>query len=319
MTQQGLNPWGDTLSKEDPKDKNEKTAIVITEKFEFAKTTQNYEPFLIHISGRETGRMHQIMGKSSKIGRDASCQIVVDDPHVSRIHAEFIRRGDKDLIVRDLDSLNGVRVNGIPVKEQALNDGDKIQIGSRLSFKFRFQDAEDQNYHQNLFLAANLDGLTQLYNKSYFIDALSKEFSFSRRNRQPLSLIMFDIDYFKKINDTFGHMAGDLVLKTIGSLITKSVRLENIACRYGGEEFAIVLRQVNGELAHMIAERLRKQIENEKIAFRGKPIQVTISLGIATYESGNFDTIEDFIQCADENLYSAKELGRNRTILKRSA
>ncbi len=198
-------------------------------------------------------------------------------------------------------------------------DGDKLLIGTRLYFKFCYQDSVEQNYQQNLFRAANIDSLTQLYNKKFFIDVLSKEFSFSRRNNQPLSLLMLDLDYFKKINDSFGHIAGDLVLKSIGQYLLKHLRLENISCRYGGEEFAIILRNVAGDIAHTIAERLRKAIEMEKIVFRGKPIQVTVSIGIATLEGNNFNTIEDLIQYADERLYEAKEQGRNRTIFKNAA
>jgi diguanylate cyclase (GGDEF)-like protein len=216
-------------------------------------------------------------------------------------------------------STNGVFVNGKKITEQQLCDGDKVLIGTRLYFKFCFQDAVDQSYQQNLFRAANIDGLTQLYNKKYFVDALSKEFSFSRRNNQALSLMMIDIDHFKKVNDTFGHMAGDLVLKTVGQFLSKNLRLENIGCRYGGEEFAIILRNVGSELAWGIAERLRASIEAEKINYRGKIIRVTISIGIATLEGTNFDTIEDLIQKADECLYEAKEKGRNQTAAKKAA
>ncbi len=293
--------------------------MIITEKVDLTERPNSYEPYLIQISGRETGQMYNLTGRSIKLGRDPTCQIMLDDPHVSRVHAEIICKKDAQISIRDAGSTNGVFVNGRRITEQSLQDGDKILIGTRLYFKFCFQDAVDQNYQQNLFRAANIDGLTQLYNKKYFIDILSKEFSFSRRNNNPLSLMMIDIDHFKKINDTHGHMAGDLALKTIGQILTKNLRLENIACRYGGEEFAIILRNVGPELAHTIAERLRTSIEQEKVSYRGKTIQITASIGISTYDKENFATIEDLIQSADELLYEAKELGRNRTILKKAA
>ena len=303
----------------DKTNKSEKTVIVITEKSDLRQSGNSYEPYLIQISGRETGQMYHLTGRTIRIGREPNCQVMLDDPHISRQHAEILCRGEQDITIRDMGSTNGVFVNGKKVTEQQLRDGDKILIGTRLYFKFVYQDAVDQNYQQNLFRAANIDGLTQLYNKKYFVDALSKEFSFSRRNRQPLGLMMIDIDHFKKVNDTLGHMAGDLVLKSLGSFFTKNLRLENIACRYGGEEFAIILRNVNADLALMIAERLRKQVEAEKIVYRGKEIRLTISIGIATLDGSNFETIEDLIQKADENLYSAKEGGRNRTVLKKAA
>ncbi len=309
----------ETASVSDKDNKSDKT-MIITEKVDLTERTAHHEPYLIQISGRETGQMHALTGgKTVKIGRDPTCQIILDDPHVSRNHAEIFSR-EGNIHIRDAGSTNGVFVNGKRVTgEQSLGDGDKILIGTRLYFKFCYQDAVDQNYQQNLFRAANIDGLTQLYNKKYFIDVLSKEFSFSRRGKQPLSLMMIDIDYFKKINDTYGHMAGDLVLKSIGQYLQKHLRLENIACRYGGEEFAIILRNVGSELAANIGERLRAAIEMEKMHYRGKDIKVTISVGIATLENQNFETIEDLIQKADQYLYEAKEGGRNRTVWNRAA
>lgn len=306
------------MSDKDGKTNFDRT-VVITEKTDLNERSTTYEPYLIQISGRETGQMYNLAGRTVRIGRDPTCQIILEDPHISRNHAEIFYRNGNEITIRDVGSTNGVFVNGKKISEQVLADGDKILIGTRLYFKFCYQDAVDQNYQQNLFRAANIDGLTQLYNKKYFIDALSKEFSFSRRNGQPLSLMMVDIDHFKKVNDTYGHMAGDLVLKVIGLYLQKNLRLENVACRYGGEEFAIILRNVNAEVALFIAERLRKAIEAEKIMHRGKPIQITISIGIATLEGNNFQTIEDLIQKADEHLYEAKEGGRNRTIVKKAA
>jgi len=297
---------------------NADRTIIITEKVDLRERSVSYEPYLIQISGRETGQMYHLTGRTVRIGRDPSCQITLEDPHISRNHAEIICRSPTEIVIRDVGSTNGVFVNGKRVSEQLLTDGDKILIGTRLYFKFCYQDAVDQNYQQNLFRAANIDGLTQLYNKKYFIDVLSKEFSFSKRNNQPLSLIMADVDHFKKVNDTYGHMAGDLVLKCVGQYLQKNLRLENICCRYGGEEFAVILRNVNGDLAYVIGERIRTSIEAEKINYRGKTIQVTVSIGIATLEDEEFETIEDLIQRADEHLYEAKEGGRNRTIMKQS-
>jgi len=305
------------VSDKDDGEIREKT-VIITEKVEIADRAVAYEPYLIQISGRETGQMFNLTGKTVTLGRDATCQIVLDDPHISRAHAQITCNGS-DVVIKDLGSTNGIFVNGKKVTEQALLDGDKILIGTRMYFKFEFQDAVDQNYQQNLFRAANMDSLTQLYNKKYFIDALNKEFSFSRRNTQPLSLLMIDIDHFKAVNDNHGHMAGDLVLKSVGQYLMKNLRLENVAARYGGEEFAIILRNVHGEMAMVIAERLRKSIENERIVYRGKILQVTVSIGVATLEGKNFETLEDLIRFADENLYEAKESGRNRIVVKKAA
>ena len=275
---------------------------------------QKVEPFLIQLSGRETGQNYNLSGSARKrIGRDASCEICVDDPHVSRVHAEFVQVEGK-LAMRDLGSTNGIFINGNRIKEQVLNDGDKILVGTRLYFRFAYQDAQDQNYQQNLFKAANMDAMTQLYNKKYFLDALPKEMSFARRANERLSLLIMDIDFFKKINDTYGHLAGDTVLKAVGAHLSKHVRLENIAARYGGEEFAIILRNCNTELAHTVAERLRTTLEAAPVTIAQAQIPVTMSIGVATLFNDNYKTIEEFIQAADERLYEAKQTGRNRTV-----
>lgn len=307
----------ETVVSDDSKYSGEKT-IIITEKVDLnARPNQGAEPYLIQISGRETGQTYRLSGELMKIGRDPACAIALDDPHISRLHAEIGIKASGDVYLRDIGSTNGVFVNGKRVTEHTLTEGDKILIGTRLYFKFAYQDAVDQKYQQNLFQAANNDSLTQLYNKKYFLDVLAKEFSFSRRDKQPLSLLMVDIDHFKAVNDTYGHLAGDQVLKAVGQTLVKSLRLENVACRYGGEEFGVILRNVSGELAHTVAERLRLAIAAEVVTFKDKKISISVSVGVATLFSENFATFEDLLQRADEFLYEAKAAGRNRTVTEK--
>ncbi len=271
------------------------------------------EPFFHQLSGRETGRSFNLKSKVTKIGRDTTCEISVDDPHVSRVHA-VVKETEDGIFIRDLESTNGVFVNGNKVTEQRLTDGDKILVGTRLYFRFSYQDALDKNFQQALFNAANMDSLTQLYNKKYFVDVLPKEMSFSRRSKEPLSLMMLDVDFFKKVNDTYGHLAGDAVLKNVGLQLQKHVRLENVACRYGGEEFAVILRNCGPSLGFTVAERIRATIEKESVSFKEHSIAVTISAGIATFTDDCFATMDDFIQRADDYLYEAKRGGRNRIV-----
>jgi diguanylate cyclase (GGDEF)-like protein len=124
---------------------------------------------------------------------------------------------------------------------------------------------------------------------------------------------MMDVDFFKKINDSHGHLAGDKVLKLLGQVLTKQLRLENIACRFGGEEFGIILRGANPEMALQVGERIRKQVEIQKVSYRNREFQFTVSVGIATFDGKNFSTSEELMQKADELLYQAKQQGRNRT------
>jgi diguanylate cyclase (GGDEF)-like protein len=130
---------------------------------------------------------------------------------------------------------------------------------------------------------------------------------------QPLSLLMIDIDFFKKINDNYGHIVGDKVLKLVGSIFAANLRLENIASRFGGEEFAILLRGVNAEKALQVGERLRGLIEQQKVVSKNRQLHFTISVGVATFNGSNFATSEELLLKADDLLYEAKQNGRNKT------
>lgn len=306
------------MSINDENDNNGERTVIVSTKGEQKDTKSKLEPCLIQISGRQTGHQIILTNRHLKIGRESTCEISVDDPHVSRIHAEIFWQDGKP-VIRDLGSTNGVIVNGQRVQEHALNDNDKILVGTRLYFKFTYQDSQEQSYQQTLFNAANIDTLTSLYSRKFFQDILAKEFSYAKRTKQPLSLMMVDIDFFKKINDTYGHLGGDEVLRKVGQMFKTSLRMENIASRFGGEEFAIILRNVHSALALQIAERLRTAVAAEAIPFKEKRIPITISIGVATMDADNFDTGEDLIQAADESLYEAKETGRNKTVVKKAA
>lgn len=162
----------------------------------------------------------------------------------------------------------------------------------------------------NWHIMANKDGLTNLWNQRYFKDYLTKEIDKSKRYKNKLSLIMMDVDFFKKFNDTYGHQTGDIVLKTVAALLIKNVRNTDVAARYGGEEFAIIMPMTDELGAKIFAERLRKNIEELKILdINGNPVRkVTASLGVASYEDG---ALSDFIEKTDMALYTCKERGRN--------
>lgn len=154
------------------------------------------------------------------------------------------------------------------------------------------------------------DSMTKLYNHHYFVKRLEEEVYLSRKYSTKLSLIMFDIDHFKKINDTYGHQVGDLVLIEVANLLKEFVRATDICGRYGGEEFGIIMPNTNLKGAKIIAERLREDIANHKIFVLDKSISVTCSFGVA---ENNFDeSVEDFLYRADKMLYTAKNMGRNK-------
>jgi diguanylate cyclase (GGDEF)-like protein len=159
---------------------------------------------------------------------------------------------------------------------------------------------------------ANRDGLTGLYNHRYFHEKLSQDFLRAKRYHEYLSCILFDIDHFKKFNDTYGHQTGDVVLKALASVIERSTRESDVAARYGGEEFAIVLYHTDRRAAYEAAERLRQAVESNEVEDNGNVLRVTISLGIATFPHEKIHDSKELIEYADQALYKAKENGRNR-------
>ena len=156
-----------------------------------------------------------------------------------------------------------------------------------------------------------IDGLTGAFNRRYLEDTLSKDFDKFERYNHIFSIIMIDIDHFKKINDTYGHQAGDEVLKFLVKKIKENIRKFDIVARYGGEEFCIVLYETNKDNAIILAERLRNLIQNSKVKFQDKIIKFTISLGVSTVNK-TMKNYEELIRKADAALYRAKNSGRNR-------
>ncbi|MGQ0504777.1 MAG: diguanylate cyclase [Myxococcaceae bacterium] len=258
------------------------------------------------------GRMHKLETAEVVLGRSAEAHFQVEDDGISRKHAKIVRGASGGYQVVDLGSTNGTYLNGNKVDMASLNDGDKIQIGTNTVLKFSLQDELEEQYQRSIYESATRDGLTRLYNRKFFIDSLKKEFAYCLRHRVNLSLVMFDVDHFKKINDTFGHQAGDFVLAKIAQKINEAVRSEDVLARYGGEEFALMLRESSEEKAAICAERCRRAIDGYNFVFSGTPIRATISLGVATLTDSDFSEPEELIASADKYLYRAKKAGRNR-------
>ncbi len=278
--------------------------------------------YLIVINGKSVGKMFKLSADTVVIGRAPTNEILIDDEGVSRKHA-YVERAAAGLVLVDGEmmagggikpSTNGVFVNGARVERHLLADGDKVQLGSSTILKFSFQDEVEERAQKQIYEMATRDGLTAAYNKKYFADQLKTDFAFYHRHiERPLSLVLFDIDFFKKLNDGFGHQAGDYVLKSLAAIVQKALRTEDIFARYGGEEFGIILRDTDGEKAYIICERIRRSIENFQFTYDGKRLPVTISMGVATLASQNYQNPKALVKAADEYLYAAKHNGRNRT------
>ncbi len=183
-----------------------------------------------------------------------------------------------------------------------------------MAARLEAKDAELQRVLAELREQAMTDPLTGLYNRRYFSDALNRELAKANRTGSPVSVIFMDLDLFKKVNDTWGHAAGDAVLKAIGALIRKGVRGSDIAARHGGEEFAMLMPQTSGAVVVQRAEALRREIESMEVPYDGENLRVSASFGVA--EGGaHTGSPADLMKAVDEALYAAKAAGRNQVVL----
>jgi diguanylate cyclase (GGDEF)-like protein len=264
---------------------------------------------LIVLTGDSIGRIYRLEKSSIVIGRAADCDIVLTDAGVSRKHARLIQSPSRRVVLEDLGSRNGSFVNGEPCSGHSLNDGDRIQIGSITILKFSYQDELEDKLSRQLYESAVRDALTDAYNKRFFIEELGRAVSYARRRNEPLSIIVLDVDHFKRLNDTHGHLAGDAVLKQLAARLMATLRHEEVMCRIGGEEFAVIARGTNEKSAAVLAERLRTIAEETTVPYQATEIRATISLGFDTL--GAHRTGEELVEAADRALYAAKRAGRN--------
>jgi len=291
----------------------EKTSVFVVPELLSKGRKQN--AYLIVISAKSAasiGRMFKLEQQEIVLGRSVEATFQVEDDGISRKHAKLVLGPTGQYQLVDLGSTNGTYLNGTRVEIAELTDGDKIQLGSNTVLKFSLQDQLEEQYQRSIYESATRDGLTRIFNKKYFMDTLRKEFAYCLRHRVPLSMVMFDVDHFKKINDTYGHQAGDYVLSRIAQRVGDTVRVEDLFARYGGEEFALMLRESAEDQALICAERCRRAVDQTEFVFGGSSIKVTISLGIATLSDSDFAQPEELIASADKYLYRAKKAGRNR-------
>ncbi|HTL34727.1 MAG TPA: GGDEF domain-containing protein [Kofleriaceae bacterium] len=269
-------------------------------------------PVLTILTGSAAGYLHKVSKGAAVIGRATNAEVRVDDDGISRTHARLRAETDRAW-VEDMGSRNGTFVNGVKISAATeLREGDKIQVGRGTVIRFGFQDDLDESFHENLLSSALRDSLTKLFNKRYFLDRLDAELKFAQRHRTAVSLLLLDLDHFKKVNDTLGHLAGDAVLAAVAAALSKAVRNEDVVARYGGEELAIILRAISFDAAFTTADRLRKLVESTAIPFDGQDLRVTVSIGVSEYPSSPAKQIDELIEAADKALYRAKNAGRNR-------
>src|SRR3954463_6706425 len=263
---------------------------------------QQVHAYLVVLAGTNLGEAYKIDGPESVVGRAMSAQLRLNDDGISRRHCRVLSIGGR-VIIEDLGSANGTLVNGEMVQHQELKEGDKIRLGANTMLKFTYQDKLDETFQQQMYDAALRDGLTKCYNKKFFIDRLDTEFAYAKRHKTMLSVVIFDVDHFKKVNDNFGHLAGDAVLVHLARITQSMLRTEDVAARYGGEEFAIICRGIPLLNAGVVGERMRAAVETHNFEFQGKRLAVTISVGVAALPEAQIPNAAGLVGEADAALY----------------
>jgi diguanylate cyclase (GGDEF)-like protein len=266
---------------------------------------------LLVIGGDLNGTIFDLNEKIIGIGRNADNQIALEFNGISRYHFKLLISGEGH-VLEDCGSKNGTYLNNKKVEILTpLAKGDIIKVGS-IALKYLPKGDPERLTYDKLNLEANTDKHTGCYNKTYFNNKITLEVNKCKVTGDPLSLVIFDLDHFKKLNDNFGHDAGDFVLKELAQIIRAGgIRENDVFARYGGEEFVVLLPKTNLKQSFEIAERLRKLVENHQFMYDGKRLPVTASVGVADYRQGVI-TGTDLFKRADEAVYKSKEGGRNQ-------
>ena len=245
------------------------------------------------------------------MGRDPRCELPLGAADVSRRHARIVPDADGHRVV-DMGSTNGTYVNGRPVTSRRLSAGDRIELGSCVLRYLRQgeADAEDLGALADL---ARRDALTGLANRRSFEEAVQREVSRARRAGTALAVVALDVDHFKRVNDTYGHAAGDLVLAEVAARAQRALRAEDLLARVGGEELAALLPGATLAAAAEVAERIRNAICGTSIPAAGAAVDVSVSLGCAALSAEEKEAAA-LLARADARLYDAKRSGRNRVV-----
>jgi two-component system cell cycle response regulator len=269
---------------------------------------------LAHPAGKLLGQRFRLRrGTDITIGRSATADISLPDvPSISRTHAR-LRFGD-GVTIADLGSTNGTVVDGkVAEGETPLRSGSRFQVGA-VHFKLLLEHDVEHAYHLAVYDLMMRDGLTQLFNRRKLDEEAERECARTVRYGRPLSLVLFDIDHFKQVNDAYGHLRGDDVLQRLAAAARGMTRTEQLLCRSGGEEFAILCPEVQAEGAAMLAERLRRAVAGLEHVDGGSRFHVTCSFGVAGW-GGGMTRFAELFEAADRALYCSKQKGRNQVTI----
>lgn len=278
--------------------------------------TERARGVLMVIGGTQTRRVLSLsVGPSVTIGRSAKATHTLEEPSVSGIHARVIRTSS-GFVLADENATNGTFLNGARLTAPAeLKDGDRVQLGPLLVLRFTLVSEAEERSLKMVYESAHKDGLTGVFNRKHVEERLDAELAYADRHAKPLSIIMIDLDHFKKVNDEHGHQAGDEVLRSVGAILHRGSRAEDIVGRYGGEEFLVVVRDTPVAAATIAAERIRASIGSARVEVGAEVLSVTASAGVASLSCCLEErTKAALVRIADDRLYRAKMLGRNRVV-----
>jgi len=273
--------------------------------------------YLIMLVGGIPGAMLQVSSSGTRIGRAVDNTLQLPETSVSRYHA-FLRQDEEGQIrLTDLGSTNGTFLNGQRLPERTpicVRDGDRIQFGSTIVVKFVRPDPCEERYQRELFERSVRDSLTGLYNRSYFLSEVGLLGDRSALRGLGMAIFMIDIDHFKRINDTYGHPVGDQVLREVAGVLRQAMRGDDLISRFGGEEFITSLPVSAPDQAAERAGRIRSNLADRHILISGRPVEVTVSIGVSFAPPGRPRSVSAMISAADRALYQAKNAGRDRVV-----
>jgi two-component system cell cycle response regulator len=267
--------------------------------------------FVVVLSGDRMGEMFPLKGDRTTIGRGLQTDVRINDEGISRTHAVVEVEG-ADYLLSDAGSTNGTFANGSKVDRYKLQEGDKIQIGASSVLKFTYHDDLDEDFQRNLYESALRDRLTGIFNRGYFSNRLESDVAFALRHGKPLSLVIFEVDDFKRLNEEHGQAVGDQVLSLLAHRVLGTTRSEDIFARFGGEEFALICRDVDAIRASRAAFRIKETVGGKPFEIAGKSLQVTVSVGVADLGMLVEPKAEALVEATDAALFLAKRSGKDR-------
>jgi len=275
-------------------------------------------PYLLVLSGPQFGELFELSpGREVVLGRRADADLQLFDDGVSRRHAALTLL-EAQARLADLGSANGTFVDGQRITEAVLRDGARFQLGAHTTIKFAWSDDAEAGDQRKLAQGALHEPLTGLYNRRHFMERLAAELAASQRHGRALSLLLLDLDHFRRTNERYGHLAGDEALRAVAFALQGAVRKEDVVARFGGEEFVVLLRETPLTGAKTLAERIRRAVERTPIRFEEQSLSITVSVGVTVsmgltrFEPGR--TEQQLLAAAERALLRAKQNGRNTVV-----